>query len=330
MNSRRKVLAGLAALGAGAWLRAGQAQRVYRVGTLLHGTEQIWKGRIAALREGLREHGYVEGRNLVLFSKWTGGALDRLPEFAAELLREKPDVVVCGPTLSSAAVQKLSRTVPIVQGNGAGAVKIGLAKSFARPGGNVTGIETQNEDLTPKHLELLKTVAPGVSRVALLGTGKYLFLEEALQAARQAARQAASVLKLSLVEVRVSSAEEVGKLASACAKGGCNGLYVMPDPNTSNWRREIVEQAARLRLPASYYQPEFVEDGGLLSYSPNIEDMWRRAASYVDRILKGAKPGELPIERPTKFELVINLTTAKALGLTIPGEMLARADRVIR
>jgi putative ABC transport system substrate-binding protein len=326
MNSRRKVLAGLAALGAGAWLRAVHAQRIYRVGTLLHGTEQIWRGRIAALRDALREHGYVEGRNLVLFSKWSGGDLSRLPEFAAELLREKPDVVVCGPALASAAVQKLSRTIPIVQGNGAGAVKIGLAKSFARPGGNVTGIETQNEDLTPKHLELLKMVAPGVSRVALLGTGKYLFLEEALQAARQAA----SVLKLSLVDVRVSSAGEVGKLASACAKGGCNGLYVMPDPNTSNWRREIVEQAARLRLPGVYFQPEFVQDGGLISYSANIEDLYRRAAGYVARILKGANPAEMPIERPTKFEIVINLTTAKALGLTIPGEMLARADRVIR
>jgi putative ABC transport system substrate-binding protein len=208
---------------------------------------------------------------------------------------------------------------------GAGAVKIGLAKSFARPGLNVTGLETQNEELTAKHMELLKTMAPRVSRLGVLNSGNYLFHDEAWHAARESAH----ALRLSLVDVRIGGAEDLPRLAASCGKGGCDGLYVMPGPVLINLRAEVIEQAARLRLPAVYFQPEFVEEGGLASYSPNIEDMCRRAAGYVDKILKGAKPADLPIERPLKFELLINLKTAKSLGLTIPGDLLARADRII-
>jgi putative ABC transport system substrate-binding protein len=326
MNSRRKVLAGLAALGAGAWLRAGHAQRMHRVAVLINGTESAYSGRLGALRGGLKVLGYTEGRNLALSVRWSEAVLERLPDLAAELLRENPDVVVCAPVLAAAAVHKHSRAVPIVMASGDGAVKIGLAKSFARPGGNVTGLQNQNDDLTAKHIEFLKVIVPGVTRLAILNTGKYLFHDEAWRAATQAAQ----ALKLTLVDVRVAGPGDLSRLASSCAKGGCNALYVMPDPSLITWRAQIVEQAARLRLPAVYYQSEFVQDGGLMSYSANIEDMYRRAADFVDRILKGAKPGDLPIERPTKFELVINLKTAKALGLTIPGDMLARADRIIR
>lgn len=320
---RRSFLAGLVALAASPSVRG---QRVYRVATLVNGSEKSYGARVASLRTALDALGYVEGRNLALLSRWNEGPLERLPDLAAELLREKPDAVVCGPTLSAAAVQKHTRTTPIVQANGAGAVKIGLAKSFARPGANMTGLETATEELTPKHIEFLKSVAPHISRLAVLNTGNYLFHEEAWRAARQAADS----LKLTLVDVRIASAQEIADLAARCAKGGCDALYVLPDPSTINWRASIIEQAARLRLPAMYFQPEFVQDGGLMSYSANIEDLWRRAASYVDRILKGAKPGELPIERPTKFELTLNLTTAKSLGLAIPGELLARADRIVR
>ena len=293
---------------------------------LTHGSERSYAARFEALRTALKAHGYEEGRNLAFSARWNEGGLERLPELAAELLRENPDVVVCGPTLSSAAVQKHSRTVPVVQANGAGAVKIGLAKSFARPGSNVTGLETQTEDLTPKHIELLKSVVPGVSRVAVLNTGNYLFHDEAWRAARRAAE----TLKLKLIDVRVAATGELDRLGAVCAKEACGGLYVMPDPSTINWRAVIVSQAARLKLPAVYFQPEFVDAGGLMSYSANIEDMWRRAAGYVDRILKGASPASLPIERPTKFEFVFNLRTAKSLGLVIPGELLVRADRVIQ
>jgi putative ABC transport system substrate-binding protein len=232
---------------------------------------------------------------------------------------------VAAPVLAAAAVHKHNGSVPIVVMWGAGAVKIGLAKSFARPGLNVTGLEGQSEDLTGKHLELLKTLVPGISRVGVLNSSNYIFHEEAWRAARESAYP----LKLSLVDVRIGGAEDLPRLAAVCGNGGCDGLYVMPGPILINLRAQLIEQAVRLRLPAVYFQPEFVEEGGLVSYSANIEDMCRRAAGHVDKILKGAKPADLPIERPLKFELLINLKTAKSLGLTIPGDLLARADRIV-
>jgi putative ABC transport system substrate-binding protein len=248
------------------------------------------------------------------------------PSLAAELLKSKPDVVVAAPVLAAAAVQKHNGSVPIVVMWGSGAVKIGLAKSFARPGLNVTGLEGQSEDLTGKHLELLKAIAPRVSRLGVLNSSNYLFHEEAWRAARESAQ----ALKLSLVDVRVGGAEDLSRVAATCGKGGCDGLYVMTGPILINLRSQVIEEAARLRLPAVYFQPEFVEEGGLASYSANIEDMCRRSAGHVDRILKGARAGDLPIERPLKFELLINLKTAKSLGLAISGDLLARADRVIQ
>ena len=325
-GGRRRLLGLVGGVLAAALPFAGRAQRVYRVGTLVNGTQQSLGGRVAALRDGLKAAGYAEGRNLALVSRWNDGGLDRLPTIAAGLLREKPDVVVCGPVLAAAAVQKHSRSVPIVLGNGAGMVKIGLARSFARPGTNVTGIESQSEELSEKYLDLLKSVAPRISRVAVLNSGRFLFHHEAWDAVARVAK----ARKVSLVDVRVSSPEDLPRLAASCERGSCDALYVMPDPDFVNWRAQIVAHAARLRLPAVYYQPEFAEDGGLLSYSANVEDMWRRAAGFVDRILRGASPAEMPIERPTKFEIVINLKTAKDLGLKVPGDMLARADRVIR
>lgn len=325
MITRRRAIKGLAAMCAVAPLRAGYAQRVHRVAVLIHGPERAQQNRYMALRAGLKDHGYEEGKNLRLDVRWNDGGLDQLPDLAAELLRDKPEVVVAAPVLTAAAVQKRTSTVPIVIMWGAGAVKLGLARSFARPGTNVTGFETQNEDLTPKHMELLKTVAPRISRLAVLNTGKYIFHDEAWLAARQAAK----ALKLELIDVRVAERGDLTRLASSCAGGGCDALYVMPDPILINWRPEIIGEAERLRLPAAYFQPEFVLDGGLMSYSANIEDMCRRAAGHVDKILKGRRPTELPIEHPTKFELIINLKAAKQIGLTIPPSMLARADRVI-
>jgi putative ABC transport system substrate-binding protein len=322
VDRRKFLIGGLAIFGA----RSGHAlQRIYRVGTLVNGPEKAWHARVAALRAGLKDLGYTEGRNLVLIPRWNDGGIERLADLAADLLREKPDVVVCGLVLSAAAVQKHSRAVPIVIGNGAGAVKIGLAKSFARPQTNVTGLETQSEELVAKNIELLKALAPAVSRLAVLNTGKYLFYDEAWQALNAAAR----TMKLELVDARVAEPGDLARLAQTCLKGGCDGLYVMPDPILINWRTQIVEQAAKLKLPAVYNQPEYVQAGGLVSYSANVDDMWRRAAGYVDKILKGAKPADLPIERPFKFELVINLKTAKSLGLKIPGDFLARADKII-
>jgi putative ABC transport system substrate-binding protein len=307
-------------------VRGAHAQRTHHIAVLVHGPERTQRARVEALRAGLKEHGYAEGRNLRLTVRWNEGGLERLPDLAGELMRAKPDLVVAAPVLAAVAVQKQSRSVPVVVMWGAGAVKVGLAQSYARPGLNATGLETQNEDLTGKHLELLKTMVPGISRLGVLNSNAYIFHEEAWRAANESAR----ALKLSLVDVRVNSAEDLPRLAATCGKGGCDGLYLMPGPILINLRAQIIEQAARLRLPAVYFQPEFVEEGGLASYSPNIDDMCRRAAGYVDKILKGAKPGELPLERPLKFELLINLKAAKALGLKIPGDLLARADRIIQ
>ena len=324
MNNRRKlVLAlGASALGAPATLLA---QRVYRIAVLIHGTERTLGARFEALRAGLRELGYIEGKNLSISIRWNEGGLERLPDLAEELLRSKPDVLVVAPVVAAAAAQKHTKTVPIVIASGGGVVKIGLAQSLARPGGNVTGLENQAEELVQKHIELLKTIVPGITRLAVLNTGKYIFHDEAWRAAAQAAQ----VMKVTLVDVRVGAPRDLARLASICGKEGCGGLYVMTDPILTNWRAQIIEEASRLRLPAVYPAVEFAEEGGLISYSQNIQEQFRRAAAYVDKILKGAKPGDLPIERPTIFELVVNLKTAKALGLTIPNSILVQTTRII-
>ena len=324
MNNRRKlVLAlGAAALGAPDILLA---QRVYRIAVLIHGTERTLGARFEALRAGLRELGYIEGKNLSISIRWNEGGLERLPDLAEELLRGKPDVLVVAPVVAAAAAQKHTKTVPIVIASGGGVVKIGLAQSLARPGGNVTGLENQAEELVQKHIELLKTIGPGITRLAVLNTGKYVFHDEAWRAAAQAAQ----VMKVTLVDVRVGAPRDLARLASICGKEGCGGLYVMTDPLLTNWRAQIIEEAFRLRLPAVYPSIEFAEEGGLISYSQNIQEQYRRAAAYVDKILKGAKPGDLPIERPTIFELVVNLKTAKAFGLTIPNSILVQTTRII-
>ena len=324
MNNRRKlVLAlGAAALGAPDILLA---QRVYRIAVLIHGTERTLGARFEALRAGLRELGYIEGKNLSISIRWNEGGLERLPDLAEELLRSKPDVLVVAPVVAAAAAQKHTKTVPIVIASGGGVVKIGLAQSLARPGGNVTGLENQAEELVQKHIELLKTIGPGITRLAVLNTGKYVFHDEAWRAAAQAAQ----VMKVTLVDVRVGAPRDLARLVSICGKEGCGGLYVMTDPILTNWRAQIIEEAFRLRLPAVYPSIEFAEEGGLISYSQNIQEQYRRAAAYVDKILKGAKPGDLPIERPTIFELVVNLKTAKAFGLTIPNSILVQTTRII-
>jgi putative ABC transport system substrate-binding protein len=326
MNLRRKLLVALGATALAAPFAArAQAQRVYRVAVLVWGTERAMGTRLAALRAALKQLGYVEGQNLSLSVRWNEGAVERLPDLAAELLREQPDVFVAAPVLAAAAVHKLTRTVPIVMSGGSGAVAMGLAQSLARPGGNVTGVTNQGDDLTPKQMELLKTMVPRISRVAVLSTG----VSAAYDKTWHDAQQSAQALKLQLTEVRIGAPGDLARLTPVCGKNACQGLLVMLDPRFVSWRTEIIERAAQLRLPAIYFSGEFAREGGLISYGTNPVELWRRAAIYVDKILKGAKPGELPIEQPTRFELVVNLKTAKALGIKVPQAILVQADEVI-
>jgi ABC-type uncharacterized transport system substrate-binding protein len=316
---------------AGAWPLAAWAQqgerpvRVRHVAVLLQGAEQTMGSRLVALRAGLRDLGHIEGQNIRLTVRWNEGGLDRLSELAAELLRDQPDVLVGAPVLAAVAAHRQSQTVPIVIANGSGPLQAGLAKSYARPGGNVTGVVNLGEELTSKQLQLLKTIAPNTSRVGILTTGTAIIYEETLSDAARAA----SALNLKLVEVRIDTFDKLPELASLCGKGNCNGLLVTSDPLLQNWRAQIVDIAAKQNLPAVYSQPEYVRDGGLISYSANIEERFHRAATYVDKILKGAKPSELPIEQPTRLELVVNAKTAKAQGIEIPSLILAQAHEVI-
>jgi len=324
MTTRRAALLALAALGA-AWLPAAQAQRVYRVGVLIWGEKRATNARFEALRAGLMQLGYIEGKNLMLTVRWNEEGVDRLPEFAAELLHGKPDVVVATPVLAAVALHKLTHTVPIVMSGGSGAVQAGLVQSVARPGGNVTGVTNQADELTSKRLELLKTLLPGISRVGFLTTG----VSAAYDKEWHDARQAALVLKLKLIEVRVNTQADLARLDSFCGKGACEALYVMVDPQLFSWRTKIIQMVSQLRLPAIAFSPEFAQEGGLISYGTNTVDLSRRAATYVDKILKGAKPGDLPIEQPTKFEMVVNLKTAKTMGIKVPPSILVQADEVI-
>ena len=326
MNNRRKLLVALAAFGTATWIRVGHAQRVYRIAVLMHTTERSLGARLEALRAGLKELGYVEGKNLTLSVRWNEGGQDRLPELAAELLRDKPDVLVTSNVLGAQAAFRHTRTVPIVLAGGTGAVKVNLAQSLARPGGNVTGVTSMGDELASKRVELLKTMVPGLSRLGVLTTGKSLVHDEQMRGVMKAAQ----VLKLKTIEVRVSAPGDLARLASICGKGACQALFVVQDSELTGWRAQIIDSAARLRLPAVYSNGEFVQEGGLISYSTNNAELFRRAATFVDKILKGAKPGDLPIEQPTRFELVVNQKTAKALGIKIPNEILLRAETVIR
>jgi putative ABC transport system substrate-binding protein len=324
MTTRRTALLALAACGA-AWLPAAQAQRVYHVAVLVWGTERTQRTRVEALRAALKLLGYVEGQNLTLSVRWNEGGVDRLPDLAAELLRGQPDVFVAAPVRAAVAVHKLTRTVPIVMSSGSGALQAGIAESLARPGGNVTGVTNQGDELTPKQMELLKIMVPSLSRVAVLSTG----VSAAYDRTWRDAQLTAQTMKLKLIEVRIGAPADLTRLESSCGKGACQALLVLLDPQLFNWRAQIIRSAAQSRLPAIYFAGEFARDGGLVSYGTDGTELWRRAATYVDKILKGANPGELPIEQPTKFELVVNMKTARELGIRIPQELLLRADEVI-
>jgi putative ABC transport system substrate-binding protein len=282
-----------------------------------------------AFRQGLRDLGHVEGRNVVIEYRDAGGKFERLPTLAAELVALKVDVIVAPSTPAALAAKQATRTLPIVFAVTADPVGSGLVTSLARPDGNVTGLSTLASELVGKGLELLKQAVPGVSQVAVLwqpGALGERTEKDQLKAADVAAR--ALGVRLQFVEARGPADFE--RAFSDMTRARAGALTALASNMFSRERRRLVDLTARNRLPAVYPLREFVDAGGLMSYGSSFADNYRRAATYVDRILKGAKPGDLPVEQPTKFELVINRKTAKALGLTIPQSLLLRADEVIQ
>ena len=282
-----------------------------------------------ALFQGLRDLGYVEGKNLVIEYRDAQGRPDRFPALAAELAALNVRLILTGGgTLGALAAKRATSTIPVVFGAAGDPVSEGLVASFARPGGNVTGLAVNSPELASKSLELLKQAIPGLSRVALLhkpDAAPPAVTKERLKTWDAAAR--ALSMRLQVVEAR--GPEDFARAFSDMTRERAGALTVVSTPVFDAAPRRLVELAARNRLPAVYTFRPFADTGGLMSYGPDISDLFRRAATYVDKILKGAKPGDLPVEQPTKFELVINLKTAKALGLTIPPSLLARADQVI-
>jgi len=278
---------------------------------------------------GLRDLGWIEGQNIAVEYRWAAGGEDQLPALAAELVRLKVDIIVTWSTPAALAAKQATTTIPIVATFVADPVGSGLVASLARPGGNVTGLTTLAPELLAKRLELLREMVPGVNRMAVLwdpvGPG-----ERTRRSMREEAEAAGRALGVHLQFIEARRPGDLERAFSAIRKSRLDALLVAPAPMLFEARGQIVAHAARSRLPAVYPWREAVEAGGLVSYATNFPEMYRRAATYVDKILKGAKPAELPIEQPTRFELVINLKTAKALGLTIPQSVLQRADEVLR
>jgi putative ABC transport system substrate-binding protein len=279
-----------------------------------------------AFLQELRELGYVDGRNIVLEYRFAQGNIGSLRDLAAELVQLNADVIVTsGGVPATNAAKQATRSIPIVMAEAGDAVGTGLVVSFARPGENVTGLSTMDPDITSKRLQLLKEVAPRISRVAVL----YHSMYPATVLGKKDAQVAGPALGLTALPIELRSPDELDNAFATITRRGADSLLTFGDPFSRTHQRRILDWAAEQRLPAMHFYPDTVHAGGLMAYGPSLPDMYRRAATYVDRILKGAKPADLSVERPTKFEFVINLKTAKALGLTIPQSLLLRADRVI-
>jgi putative ABC transport system substrate-binding protein len=279
-----------------------------------------------AFQQGLRALGYVEGKNIAVEYRFTDGEIDPLPGVAAELVRLKVDVIVVASPQAIHPTKEATKSIPIVMAQSDDPVGSGFVASLARPGGNITGLSTVSPELSGKRLELLKQAVPKASRVAILWNATNSVAALQLRETEVAAR----ALGVKLQSVKVRAAKDFDGAFAAMRRERAGALIVLPDLMFYDHQRRLVDLAAKNRLPVIYEEREFAEAGGLLAYGPNYNDLFRRSAAFVDKILKGAKPGDLPVEQPTKFELVINLKTAKALGLTIPQSILVRADEVIQ
>jgi len=307
-------------------VEAQQPTKVPHIGFLLDAPVSAMAARVEGFRQGLRDLGYVEGKNIVIEWRSAEGNSDRRPALAAELVSLKVDVLVSpGPTVTR-ALREATSTIAIVMGQDTDPVGSGFAISLARPGGNITGLATLAPEIGGKQLELLKEMVPKLSRVAIIGNSNN---PGDAQALRQTVIAAGSV-DAYLRYLDVLDAKDIETVFQTATKGRADAMLVLGNPILNAHRKQVVELAVKHRLPAAYTRPEYVDAGGLTYYGTNYADLFRRAAYYVDKILKGAKPADLPIEQPKKFEFIINLKGAKQIGLTIPPNVLARADRVIR
>jgi putative ABC transport system substrate-binding protein len=313
---------------AASWPLAARAQsprKVPRIGVLLPGTAASFALRTKALLEGLRDLGYVDGQTIAIEWRWGQDRVDGLPELAADLVGHNVDVIVTGGTPAAKALKTATATIPIVMAIIGDPVAAGLVDSLARPGGNATGFSIVAPELSGKRLELLREIVPELSPVAVMLNTRNPQSQFELDEMQAAAR----AMGLQLHPVRVSPEDTLEQAFASMSTASVRALVILTDPIFFSQRKSIVDLAARSRLPAMYFFQEFAEAGGLVSYGPSDTDLYRRSATYVHRILNRAKPGELPIEQPTKFDLVINLKAANALGLNISPLLLARADKVI-
>ena len=327
---RRAFIAALggAAAASASWPLVARAQprgQLPRVGYLFSFTQTEGRHLWEACRQGLRELGYVEGRNIAVEPRFAEGRHDRLPELASDLVRHNVDVIVAAATPASLAAKAATRTIPIVIVAVGEPVKVGLVTNLARPDGNITGLSLLTTDLSGKRLELLREFVPKLARVGVLknpdNAVSAVFLEETQVAARKLG-----------IELRASDArnpEQIDRAFEAATARRDDAMIVFDDPAVWSHRTRVVEHAARRKIPLMYGLRDFVDAGGLVSYGPDRPDQYRRTAIFVDKILKGAKPADLPVERPTKFELIFNQKTAKALGLEVPTSLLLRADEII-
>jgi putative ABC transport system substrate-binding protein len=306
---------------------AQQSAKVPRIGYLTGATPDGQSARIEAFRQGLRELGYVEGKNVVTEYRYAELKPDRLPALAAELVRLKVDVIVTGGSGLTRAAKNATNTIPIVMAQDNDPVANGFVASLARPGGNITGLSNLAPEISGKQLELLKEIVLKISRVAVLGTSATN--PGNVQQLREIER-AAAAFKVKLQYLAVLSPKDIETAFREANKGRADAVLVQPGSIFNSHRTQTVKLAAKSRLPAIYNHSQYVVDGGLMTYGASLPDLDRRAATYVDKILKGAKPGDLPVEQPKKFELIINLKAAKQIGLTIPPNVLVRADKVIK
>lgn len=314
--------------GATAWpliAFAQESKRVPRIGVLLPGAPPAWSIRTKAFLDGLTTLGYVEGKSIAIEWKWGNDRVDALPELAAQLARSNVDVIVTGGTYATNALKDATRTIPIVMAIVGDPVAAGLVDSLAHPGGNATGFSIVAPELGTKRLELLKEIVPGLSSIAVLSNVR----NPQSKIEMKQMQAAAQALGLQLHPAEIATADGLEDAFLAVNKVNIQALILLTDPILFSQRKRIIDLATKYKLPAMYFYQGFVEDGGLMSYGPDDADLFRRAAEYVGKILKGARPAELPIEQPTKFDLYINLKTAKTLGITISESFLARADKII-